>query len=121
MPMMPWRPMLTLMNPIAANVSAFVHTGSARESVTLGWPLFHAHRAAAMVNSAWRNVPMKSHARVLAPMRSPMRPMNAPATKVVIEVRACLSARWKVVSRCPGGPWKRRASARDSCGGPGNR
>lgn len=114
MPMMPCRPMLALMKPMVAKVSAFVHTGSARESVTDGCPLFHTHSAAAMVKSVWMNVPRKSHARVFEPMRSPMRPRKAPPRNVVMEVRACLSARWKEKSRWPTGPWKRRARASDS-------
>ena len=60
------------------------------------------------------NVPRKSHARVFAPNLSPMRPMNAPAMKVSRDVSACLSAMWKEVSRCPGGPENRRARARAS-------
>ena len=52
LPMIPWRPILALMNPTATNVSAFVHAGSPLISATLPWPLFHAVSAAAMVNSA---------------------------------------------------------------------
>ena len=67
-----------------------------------------------MVNSAWMNVPRKSHARDLGPMWSPMRPRDAPAMKVSTEHSACWSAMWKEVSRWPGGPEKSRARARAS-------
>ena len=114
MPMIPCRPRLALINAIATNVSAFDHAGSPRISATEPCPLLNAVTAAAMVKSAWMNVPMKSQARVFAPMRSPMRPRDAPAMKVSTDVSACWSARWKEVSRWPGGPEKRRARARAS-------
>ena len=49
LPMIPCRPILALMNPMQANVRAFDHAGSSRESATEGCPLFHTQRAADMV------------------------------------------------------------------------
>jgi hypothetical protein len=65
--------------------------------------------AAAAVKRAWMKVPRMSQARVLLPMRSPMRPKNAPPRKVRTETRACRSARRKEKSVVEGA--KRRASA----------
>jgi hypothetical protein len=106
--------MLALIRPKHAYVPALVHAGSERIEARLPCPLFQSEIAAAIVKSAWMNVPRNNHRRVFVPIRSPMRPINAPKRKVVREVRACLSAMWKEVSRCPGEPWKRRASARAS-------
>lgn len=113
-PIIPCNPILALMNPMQTNVSVLDHAGSDRASAVDGWPLFHTQSAAAIVKRAWMNVPRNSQARVLAPIRSPMRPRKAPKMKVMTDVRACLSARWKEVSRSPGGPWKRRARANAS-------
>jgi len=112
--MIPCKPMLALIRPKHAYVPALVHAGSERNEATLPCPLFQSEIAAAIVKIAWMNVPMNNHRRVFAPTRSPMRPINAPKRKVVREVRACLSAMWNELSRCPGEPWKRRASARAS-------
>ncbi len=112
--MIPCKPMLMLISPKHAYVLALVHAGVERIEATLPCPLFQREIAAAMVKSAWISVPRNNHRRVFAPIRLPMRPINAPKRKVVREVRACLSGMWKEVSRCPGEPWKRRASARAS-------
>jgi hypothetical protein len=114
LPMMPCKPMLMLISPKHAYVAALVHAGTARVEETLPSPLFQRDIAAAIVKSAWMTVPRNNHRRVFTPIRSPMRPIKAPKRKVVTEVRACLSAMWKEVSRCPGEPWKSRASARAS-------
>jgi hypothetical protein len=106
--------MLTLIKAKHAYVRALVHAGSERTEARLPCPLFQSEIAAAIVKSAWMNVPRNNHRRVFVPIRSPMRPINAPKRKVVREVRACLSAMWKEVSRFPGEPWKRRASERAS-------
>jgi len=111
-PMIPCNPRLKLRNATHMNDSTFVHKASPLLSATLGSPLCHIVKAADMVNNAWMNVPSISHARVLGPILSPIRPMKAPTANEIREVRASLSALWKVVSRCPGGPSNRRARAR---------
>lgn len=134
--MMPCTPRLALMNPIATKLSVFVHAGSPLSSAMLPpippliprpnmptppCPLFHDASAAAIVKSAWMNVPRTSHLRVWLPILSPRRPMKAPRLKVMREVRACWSALWKEASRREGPPGvaegvnsKRRAMARAS-------
>lgn len=97
--MIPCNPMLALISPKQAYVFALDHAGTSRDEATLPCPLFQSAIAAAIVRSAWIIVPSNNHMRVLAPTRSPMRPMKAPKTKVVRDVRACLSARWNEVSR----------------------
>lgn len=96
LPMIPCSPMLALMKPTATKESALVHAGLKRSVATLIWPLFQIATAAAMVNTAWMNVPSMSHARERGPMRSPRRPMNAPPLNVRSEQRACWSAMWNV-------------------------
>ena len=113
-PMIPCKPMLAPISPKHAYAVALAHAGVPRPDATLLSPLFQSAIAAAMVKSAWMNVPRNSHKRVFAPIRSPMRPMKIPKINVVKDVRACLSARRNDVSRWPGGPSKRRASASES-------
>lgn len=108
LPMMPCSPTLALMKPTVTKESALVHAGSKRSVATLIWPLFQIATAAAIVKSAWMKVPSMSHARERGPMRSPSRPMNAPALKVRSEQSACWSAMWNVWSA---GLEKRRAIA----------
>jgi hypothetical protein len=99
------------MSPRHANALAVVHAGAPRLSANAPWCASSTETAAAIVRSAWMRVPVTSHARVFAPMRSPMRPRNAPKMKESTDVSACWSAMWKDVSRWPAGPWKSRASA----------
>jgi hypothetical protein len=106
--MIPCKPRLALMKPKLANANAFDHAISPRFVPIEPWLDCQMVRAAAMVRSAWIKVPRRSHARVFAPMRSPMRPMKAPARKVRTEQRASLSGRWKVWSEPRS---KRRARA----------
>lgn len=113
LPMIPCNPILALANPRQIKAGTLVQAGSSRESATLGSCDLNMATAAAMVKSAWINVPKMSHARVLAPILSPMRPRKAPPIKVRIDVSACLSAMWKLWSVWPG--WKSRAKARASC------
>lgn len=85
-PMIPCRPILALMNAMAANPSVLVHVGPFVEK--LDWPPFQRRMAAAMVNSACNTVPKKSQTRVRGPIWSPIRPRNAPERKAITEVRA---------------------------------
>ncbi len=106
MAMMPCRPRLALMNPMAAKAKILLHPGSALLAGT-GCPLFQAQSAADIVHNDWMNVPRHIHARVVLPIRSPTRPREAPITNVTNEIVACLSGRWNV------GCCMRRASASD--------
>jgi len=108
--MIPCKPMLALIRLKHAYVPALLHAGSERAEARLPCPLFQREIAAAIVKTAWMSVPRNNHRRVFAPILSPMRPISAPKRKAVREVNACLFAMWKVGSRCPGEPWKRRAS-----------
>jgi len=81
--------MLALMNPTQTKDNALVHAGSARESATAACPLFQMAMAAAMVKKVWIKVPRASHARVLQPILSPMRAMDAPRMNVMREQSAC--------------------------------
>ena len=112
----PCKPKLKLINPTPTNAPASVHNASPLLSATLASPPRHRASEAAIVKRDWRNVPRMSHRRDLHPIWSPMRPREAPKMKERREVRASWSALWKVRSRCPGGPSKRRARAIANCG-----
>jgi hypothetical protein len=58
--------------PKHAYVREVVHVGSERIEVRLPCPLFQSEIAAAIVKSAWMNVPRNNHRRVFAPIQSPM-------------------------------------------------
>ncbi len=110
-PTIPCTPRLALIKARHTKDSVFVQVGSARASATPGWPLLNIVTAAAMVMRTWRNVARINHMRLCAPMRSPIRPTNAPALNDSNDVKACRSAMWNVSSLCPGGPSNNRASA----------
>jgi hypothetical protein len=115
LPMIPWRPRLAEMKPRAVYAPAFDHTMSPRLSLMLASPDRQIASAAPIVKSAWMIVPRKSHPRVFAPMRSPIRPRNAPPRNVNTEVSARRSGMWKEPSRPSGWFWNVRARAMASC------
>ena len=88
-PRIPCTPRAALMNARPTKVRRFVQAGSSRSSAMLPWPDFQKEMAAAMVKSAWMNVPAISHNLLCAPTLSPMRPMNAPRLKEMSEHSAC--------------------------------
>jgi hypothetical protein len=116
LPRIPCTPRLALINATPTKVRVFVQAGSSRAFDMLGWPAFQNAIAAAIVNSAWMNVPVMSHRRLCAPTLSPIRPTKAPKLNEMSEHSACWSALWKDISRKPGEPSKRRQRAMASCG-----